>query len=63
MSDDDHPDAAMEPGDGDDGGFEEEDRVGGGHAAQHRRVPPAGPIDLAGIAAGGATPGVGAVER
>jgi hypothetical protein len=59
VTDDDHPDPAAEPGEVDDGGFEEEVRVGGGHAAKHRRVP-VDPIDLAGVAAGGATPGVGA---
>jgi hypothetical protein len=59
MGDDDHPDAAAEPGEVDDGGFEEEVGVGGGHAAKHRRVP-AGPIDLTGVAAGGPTPAVGA---
>jgi hypothetical protein len=59
MGDDDHPDAAAEPGEVDDGDFEAEGGVGGGHDGKHRRIP-AGSIDLAGVAAGSPTPAVGA---
>jgi hypothetical protein len=58
VKDDHDADAPAQAGELDEGGFEEEIRVGGSHGGKHRRVP-AGPIDLPGIAAGGPPPGVG----